>query len=81
MGSAEEVGYCAGMGVEETLAGDRDTLAAPIDLNELGELALNVGEYVEWVQRRCVRLTLGSLTRANAYCILCTLRDGEAGAA
>lgn len=47
MGSAEEVGYCAGMGVEETLAGDRDTLAAPIDLNELGELALNVGEYVE----------------------------------
>ena len=40
MGSTKEVGDCAGVGVEETLSCDRDTFTTPVDLNELGKLAL-----------------------------------------
>ena len=50
MRSAEEVGDCTGVGVEETLAGDGDTVSAPIDLHELGQRALQRNE-----TRACVK--------------------------
>ena len=36
----EEVRDCGGVTVEQTLAGLGDTVAAPVDLHELGQLAL-----------------------------------------
>ena len=40
MRSAEEVGDRTGVGVEETFTGDGNAVTAPVDLDELGQLAL-----------------------------------------
>ena len=40
MSTAEEVGDSTRVGMEKALSRDGDTVAAPIDLDELGELAL-----------------------------------------
>lgn len=42
MRAAKEVGDGAGVGVEETLAGDGDAITAPVDLHELGQSALQM---------------------------------------
>lgn len=51
MRTAEEVGDGAGVGVEETFAGDGDTIAAPVDLHELGQSALQIRYVSEHTQR------------------------------
>ena len=40
VGAAKEVGDCAGVGVEEALAGYGDSVTTPVDLHKLGQRAL-----------------------------------------
>ena len=68
MRATEEARYRVRVRVEETLLDLGDTVSAPVDLHEFGELALL------WCESKLAMdyttRTLGSTTRTNAYCIL-----------
>jgi len=73
VGSFEEVGDSGGVGVEETLLLNGNTISAPVYLNKFWEFRLfKCGCSVRLELRRLETAigTVGSITRTNAYWIL-----------
>lgn len=73
MGSFEEVGDSGGMGMEESLLLNGNTIPTPVYLDKFGELGLyrcSCSAWVELRRRETAISTVGSMTRTNAYWIL-----------
>jgi hypothetical protein len=70
MGAFQEPCDSLCVGVEEAFLSLGYTITTPVDLDKLGQSALWVWSESDKIRSRQAELTLGSVTLANAYCIL-----------